>query len=498
MAICFCTMAQSQFTTLVPELYKISAFRMKSGSFTVEGANSNYVYFTSLQDNSIKNYNTDGVFTMDKEGSSCEKTLVNLPDNYNFLKGFEANGELMAFYTSYDKKTKQFGLCVNRMNLDGGTASWAPEEFLSYQCEKRDGTYLETAISPDRRFFSILLLATDKKNSFKGTFLFVFDNQGSMLWQQEVPVELNERTFGVLDMAITNNGTVYVAVDAYFAPNNKTRTDEIVNIYEITDNNVNVTSQRVDFGFISNGKILLAKNGDVVLGGYYRTDLKENETGSYICRYNPTTSGFESMDNKEFEGYSKKGGKGGVTNNVSDDNYWVTVEALFEYENGSIVLLGEQQYSAVYTVNNNGTQATTWKYWAKNIMYTAASQDGTITGFDMFMKNQVASSGMPQTHKYLGISYYAYMQDDQIRIVFADNYNNYHGKSDQMLIKTPKSQEAIVMLTIDSDGKDGLKVLFDTKTAKMWMTRPLFSSSDSFIAITRSGKYEAINKISIP
>ena len=384
----------------------------------------------------------------------------------------------------------------NDINPSGGKAAWKPEEVLNFTYEKQDNLMIATAVSPDNSKNLIAFVQLQNKGSYKGNVVCVFDNKGEMLWQNTLELEVNTDFFNILDMAINNEGTVFAGVYTFDSPKSHGRTNESLYMYEITESSTSSVSENVNF-HISNGKMITGQSGRIYIGGYYCQDLKKNENGSYMVTYDPKSSNFTTISHSDFPASYKEKNAGGILAGfLANQENRVTVEALYECSNGSVVMLGEQKAMRAVQSQNGGT---TYYYMAKNVVYNKTDANGEIEKFALFDKKQMATSGSSYlSYKRLGISYYPFFDNDEVYILYADNLNNYKGKSGvpYKALLSGKALYCCTQLVIDKEGNGETKKLLSTKEDKRTVTTPLFYDGNGYIVVEETKKELNISKLS--
>ncbi|MBO7647202.1 MAG: hypothetical protein J6S56_03800 [Bacteroidales bacterium] len=496
-AIFFATTAFAQkITVLGPDVagenlaYLLNTHRCEKADGT------RYLYSASIEKGKKKT-EIDKIFTIE-DGRVTATTLTH-PESVNFLKCYDNEDGLAAFYIDRNNKEKVYTLYGNKISPTGGSAPWNPDEILSFTFEKQDNLMIATAISPDKSKNLVAFVQLQRKGSYKGNVVCVFDNSGDLLWQNTLDFDFKSDYFNIIDMAVNNEGVAFAGVYAFDAPNNHTRTNEVLYMYEITESNSSSVSEPLDF-HISNGKMMTGKSGNVIMGGYYKKDLKKNENGSYIVVYDPKSSNFKSISHKDFPGdYHEKATGGIPAGYCPNQDHYITAEGLYACSDGSVILLGEQKTMRSVTTQAGNMQITTYYYFARGVVYDKTDSNGEITQSKIFEKRQMAAAGASGfSYKRMGVSYYPFFENDKLYILYADNSANYAGKSNMVYKNTAagKKMYCCTMLTIDENGKGETTKLMDLKTAKRMITTPLFKTDDGFIVVENMKKTVNISHLS--
>jgi hypothetical protein len=297
-------------------------------------------------------------------------------------------------------------------------------------------------------------------------------------------------------MVITDEAEVYVSMVSYKVAGKNTRTNEQLHVYEINSNGINTRTEDISFGHISNGRMLISRNGDVCLGGFYCTNPKENENGTYMLRYDTKYSSIKSVNNQNFpSSYKEKAVSKFFSSTVTNQNCYVTADQLVEFANGNVALLGEQR-NITKVVDNKGM--VTYNYFAKHIMFTLSDENGDIIDFKMFDKDQATATGsMAYSFESVGLSYFPFFKDDKIYMIFADNIDNFSGESGHSIKMFMNNKHCTAMLVVDDSGKESKQQLINSKLAKGRLYTPLSIEDDGFMIIFVDKKSTNISKLNV-
>lgn len=486
---CLCTIVSAQTITPIQQGVRKSFMAYFMATRTHEGVDGQHlVYSQKLEDGPGKKEVSDYLFLINANDNTMTQSIVAHHESFNFLRSFENADGLVAYYLVDDNKEKTYTLYSNVVNKEDKTHQWDPEKLLTITYEKRDNLKIATSVSPDKTKGMICFLQAQRKGQFKGSKIMTFDNQGNILWDIEPEFNMNNEYFGVIDMAIDNDGTVYAGVYSYDEISKNKRSDETFHIYHITSNDI--TSQSENIGYsISNGKMIVGQTGKVYVGGYTCSNLTKNEDGSYIATYDPSSSSLK-VGHQQFPSEYKDGNYPGgpMVGFYPNQKYGVVVKDLVEFSNGTAALLGElRTYVTIQTQNGSTTY-----FFTKHVVYNQTNASGDVEKFKLFDRKAEAAN-------YVSITYSTLFANDKIYVMFPDHMDNYAGKTGfpykRLLGGTKKY--CCSLLTIDNQGEGEMKKLFDAKQSKIQVVRPLFVESDGFIVLDFDKKGTNFSKINV-
>lgn len=445
-----------------------------------------YLMSNNLEDGPGKKEKSDYIFTINTNENNVTQSIVAHPETFNCIRSFESNDAIISYYIVDNNKSKTYTLYSNSIFKGDKTHKWNPEEIMTIPYEKRDNLMIATSVSPDKTKGMICFLQAQRKGMFKGSKLITFDNQGNGLWDIEPEFNMDNETFGVLDMAIDNDGTVYAGVYSYNEESKNKRNNQTIHIYQITSNDIVSQSENINYN-ISNGKMIVGQTGNVYVGGYTCSSLTKNEDGTYMVTFDPKTSSIKTVSHQEFPGDYKETFPGGpMVGFYPNQKYSVIVKDLFEFSNGTTALLGElRTYVTVQTQNGSTTY-----YFTKHVVFSQTNSEGEFDKLTFFDRKAEAGN-------YVSITYTPIFANDQIYVIYPDHMDNFAGKEGFPFkrIMGGAKKYCCTLLTIDNKGEGTYQKLFDAKQSKSQVVRPLSVESDGFIVLDFDKKGTNISKL---
>ena len=427
----------------------------------------------------------DVFYTVNKDDYSINEVQLQHLNSYNFFTMYEDESNIYVLYSEWQNKTKTYSLYMNAIEKQSKSAKWHPESIISVTTEKRDGLYLYTAVSPDNSKMAFCLLVATKKNDFKGSVARCFGEGGEQIWEDELNFDFSNKTFSIDGFVLDDQAVAYAAISSYTNATKTKRDDESLQFVMISADNTQTYDERIDFGYITSSTMKMSKSGKVVLGGYYCDNLSKGEQGSYMAIFDPER-GDVSVDHSDFPSdyYAGKAMMG----IPAPSSYSTRAQYIEEYEDGTLLLLGEMRTTIAYTDNRG---MTTYRFYARNIPVVYADASGKINDFALIKKNQFASAGSPQTTLVLrgqGFSYVPVMHNNKVYLFFNDAVENYTGKVDQLSKPSYAPAHASAYCTIVPGQPIETKSIMNGKVTKYRLIIPLLVEDDHVLGICTNKK----------
>ena len=381
--------------------------------------NQHYILFSS------RYTDKEALVSIPGNNGKGQQLVLQHPADYELLVAYEDATQIRCIYKCYKYDTKTYGIYLNVFPKDAESVEWNPEAVFLFPLEKTEDIRCWSARSPDQSKAAVALFLTNtRSNSLKGSIVMTFDENG-LLWKNPLDLEFENNTLEIFNFAVSNEAKVYTAILSFNKENekDKSRKNETLHLFESSEyGEINSTDFQVEFGSLSCGRLLITHQGNVMIGGYYAPKYGEKETGCYIVRYdmNPLTSANISHEDFPSTYYNYVHTPSGK----KAQDFSVYPSYFFEFSDGTVALLGE-----MYT-----TFSITMVFSAGgSILVHFADKNGDISQFKTIEKVQtsVETSHSPGSLRGRLFSYSALMHNDRIHLFFADNVENYHGKSGQ-------------------------------------------------------------------
>ncbi len=312
--------------------------------------------------------------------------------------------------------------------------------------------------SPDKEHFAFLIYHKDYADNVSKIHAVVFDQNGNIVWENDVVPEFEEQFFRTFDYCMDNNGTIYLPVLSMNKDKDEKKiTEQYLNLVRVQENGVETDRVEADFGFPSHAKVENTQNGNVLLCGFYQEDLDElsTETGVFVFLYDPKKQEFTSSFHHDFDAsYFAKYPKTdkGVPHPVHPW-YQILCNQIFESTNGDIVICAEH-------VSRKITYSVDYGSYTRrmgDILLIRYVPGKSIT-MQLVPKNQSGvSRGNPLDWRHVFVSYTAFMRHNDLYLVYNDAVANipYPGKGEEIAISPwgANNKFASVCTRITNDGK---------------------------------------------
>ncbi|MCR4965418.1 MAG: hypothetical protein K6A41_07150 [Bacteroidales bacterium] len=444
-----------------------------------------YLFYTDNTVWSASKPVDDIIFSIDRKSNKVSEMYLQHLNSYEFINMYEDEKNLYALFSLWENKTKTYTLFLNTIAKNQSPAKWNPEPVFTITTEKRDGLYLYHGVSPDNSKMAFCVLAATKKNDFKGSVAMAFGDGGEKLWENDVDFDFSNKTFSIIDFVVDNDAVAYTAVSSYTNATRSSRDDEALHIITISSDNTRSVDERIDFGYVTSGKMKLTSNGNLVVGGYYCENFKENEAGYFMGVLNLQNEGF-IIDKAEFPSdyYAGKA----MLGIPAPDKHATTAQYIEEYPDGKLLLLGEMRATVII---RDSKGMTSYKYYARNIPVVYADETGKLIDFALIKKNQMAGSGVPQKTLSLraqGFSYVPLMHNGKVYLFFCDAMENYLGKSGMLSKPSFAPAHATAYCAIVPGQPIETKAILNGKTDKYRMIIPLSMGDDYVVGIGTNKK----------
>lgn len=433
----------------------------------------------------------DMVFQIfDKNFKNVKKQeTVLLPENskkYTNEGFFSVKNDFFWFYSTWDRKTETERLFALPFDKD----------FLKF--ESKEIKMVETdRLDPNNKYRfnystdSTKMLVTyrvkpkerrDKLN--KDIIGFnLFDNKMNKLYAGEIEMPYSEYDMNNLDYEIDSRGNIYMLTEVKINNSmdgevNKDRDSRNAYRYElIRVNQKNNTLQAIKINLDNKytKTVVLSEdlNHNIIIAGYYSD--KKNSSGSngaYIIRLEFDSNNAikdlrttycefpaETLKAYESERSKKKMDKKDKEGDLEASN--LSFNKIVFYEDGSVLIIGEEYYVVEHTHYNGKTTTTTYTYYYNDILVLKADKTGKTLWCNKIPKQQ-SGSGTAD------LSYHHHNFNGEDYIIYLDNIKNI----DLPLTETPASHSSgrggyLTCVKIGKDGKMTKKSIFDIKEEKV-------------------------------
>ncbi len=437
-----------------------------------------------------------GCVVLPKNGEPSREITVNHP-LYWLISCYEDDQNLIALYRNETKTT--YEICLNILPKDAQKFVWAPQTVLSIPRTDQITFRAIGATSRDKRKAGVAIFQMQYSTSNLQKVYMVSFGENGKNWEIPLDMDFEGTNLQLLDVVVDDNANLYTALLTYIKKEGKNEDiyeNETIHLYQCGEyGELNTIEKEVEFGHVSDGMLLLTHNGQLVLGGYYAPKPKGKETGCFFATASVTDFTDISLSLQDFpESYfhykhSKTGQKAEVFHAYPID--------FQEFSDGNIILLGDMQahWSDISTYTIGGP-----------ILLHFADPKGEINGFKTVTKSQsiVGQSNSPTGLRHRMFSYYSFMENDVIRLIFPTNIANFKGETNKNILVMERVfgsgldyDEVCAAQCIVNSRQEitAPELLMEYKPLNSYIIAPLFIENDGII-IYRSSKKVTTNMIS--
>lgn len=320
----------------------------------------------------------------------------------------------------------------------------------------------------------------------------LFDYKMNKLYSAEIEMPYSEFDMNNLDYEVDSRGNIYMLTEVKI--NNSLdgevdRDNKNAMRYElIRVNQKNNTLQAIKINLENKytNSVILSEdlNHDIVIAGYYSNNRNSNgSNGAYIIRLeydannavknvSTTYCEFPAETLKAYENERTKRKMDKKDKNGSLEASNLTLDKLIFYEDGSVMIIGEEYYVVTNTYYNGRTTTTTYTYYYNDILVLKADKNGKTLWCNKIPKQQSGSSGGSvgffSAYNSKGstpdLSYHHHNYNGEDYFIYLDNIKNI----DLPLTETPFPHSSgrggyLTCVKIAKDGKMTKKSIFDIK-----------------------------------
>ena len=430
----------------------------------------------------------------------------------------QIDGALILFSSVLDNKSKVNSLYAQTINKETLYPSSKLTKIGAIEFDgkskRNSGSFTYTISNDEKRILIYYNLPYEKDENEK-FFYHIFDKDLNLLWEKNVTLPYENDLFVVVDYDIQENGDLYLLSKIFKEKAKERRKGKPNYHYQIlayTDKGESKKEYPVvlEGKFLTDMKIAINQEGDIICGGFYSDNGTMSINGSYFLKIDESTKSIVSKSFKEF-------GIDFITQNMTDKNKKKTKKReekgkdveLYQYDlddivlkdDGGAVLVGEQYYvRVVTTTDTQGNIRTTYHYYYNDIIVISIDPDGQIEWTEKIAKRQhtINDGGFFS-------SYALAIFEDKMNFIFNDNAKNLatskmtKGKAKGVIYDFTKrfKSSVAVLVQLDSDGRQVKEALFNAKDAEL-LIRPKVAeqiSDQEMVIYGQKRKTERFGKI---
>ena len=301
------------------------------------------------------------------------------------------------------------------------------------------------------------------------------------------------RTSEVADMKISDKGKVLVLLNNYQQVKRKQNDHQLRLLSLYKNNDFTQFIVPTSFGIIQSMKLLVLKNENYFVAGYYAEKQNRTTVGYFTYTFDPRREN-EVVTEYRYtfkESYKEREAVGYSAPTKANNEYNFKCDYLWELEGDFVVMLGEQ-FAETTTVNPKNKEVT-YNYFFKDLYYHYFALDGHGAGYDFVPKPQHGSSlATPITDfTQKGLSYFAFLGEGSVYVLYNESSGQYNAKKtdDWVSFNSDNMREASLgMCRIDKIGLV-FKLVVTPPIRDLFFNRMWFSDGYN-ILLGFSGKKE--------
>lgn len=385
-----------------------------------------------------------GIVTYNKStGTAFEEDVV-LPTGYHHLYTRAIGTDFFGYYYRYNPEKHSFDYSVAQYpqkKSSDGVRNINPENRLSVDLTGRGEILKYVAVSPDESKYAITFIVPNDRNQAPYFYCYIYDNTGKELWYDKFLPTIEGNKFTIQDIELTDKGELLLLVYAVKGKN-ATVQHPTMQLFSCTRGNITSISEEITFGFINSMKMLRLANKDIFIGGYYDETQQSNTTGyfNFIVKDDPTLK----ITGKNHAAFNY--GSGATYSGLTDHDYYVKCDYIFEMPDHIIAMLGEQ-YTSIQQHGEKSSLA--YRHHTNDIYCNKFTLGGTDLGFVKVNKHVSAQAGeivtthddgeriaafrmeektarpKAMTFYNLGLGYVPVVQGSHIYVIYTDKASNF-------------------------------------------------------------------------
>ena len=364
---------------------------------------------------------------------------------------FQFGDRFLFFYNVYNRGRKSEQLYYREISFDRGTWKGAPKMLVS--TDGKVGGDIATVnsfwggfkkvnkfgiqFSKDRsrmlvHYRMVPEIKNDKK-SYDIIGLHVFDREMKSVWGEEVEMPYTEKQMNNIDYSVDSESNAYILSTVLDDQNGDTKSKRDIPEYHIEllkkePRSSELAISRLELGekFIRTAWLYESPEDKMVCAGYYGNEKRSRGVDGVF--YMKVDMSGKLYDSHEYEipvsilnqYVSKRTRK---KNNKKDDDgeaqfYNLKLRNLKFYEDGSILLIGEQHYIVENTSRTGNMTTTSYTYYYNDILATKIDASGELSWMIKLPKRQRGGAGTGS------MSYKHYFKNGYHYFMFIDNVKN--------------------------------------------------------------------------
>lgn len=399
------------------------------------------------------------------------------------------NGKLYLLTSTINKKQMKKELYIESVSKEKLSLNKDAKKIAEYdilKTRRKNSGFYDCILSKDESK-TLVYYSLPFENETKEKFGFqVYDPSMNLIWEKEITLPYDDASFSIEDYKIGNNGDIYL-VGRLYNSESSDYTYELL-VYSSEADNVDQFSIKTKDSYISNIKVEVLDNQNILCAGFYSNtnhynvidgcyymtlDAKSKDIIQYKSKAFDLNFLTQNMSEKKEEKAIQKAAKG---KSIGLVNYYFN--HIVTKKDGGYYLLAEQHYTTENRIKNLNRpgHSIIIEHFYNDIIVINVANDGEIDWNVKIPKRQ-------QTKNDGGIasSYGTFNNENNLYLLFNDNpKNNNYVTGDKVYKYGTNLNHALTAIEINSAGEIKRESLLSKDDTKLG-TRPaaLFNISEN-------------------
>ncbi len=417
-----------------------------------------YVFFRSIywDTKALTRNESIKYFIVNKDLTTIKTATLSFDKGDTYRSVHYTENQIGVICDNYDKKNKEMNIILKRYNKKTGafignktlakvkTPSWNPWYYASS--------------SPDGTKYGVVFMAENTGDKFDEFHAFVMNQEGEFIWKVTKSLQLSNETFGLQEIATTNDGKIYLSFTS--APKNKRSPDQmtyvdLTRVSEDENDHISIPLNKRTLSDVGNKAL---RNGNLFFACLFSEDAESHPTHLQTVIVdaekfeitNNTISEIPKMDTRS------KAVAPIIGTIPSKYDYGMIIKGIEELENGEIAIVSEQVASIIF--DNAGSRMP---FYMKGAIMTAfANKDGAIENYDVYNRFQKSNQ-----QRYLSCGIFS--MGNHVYYLFNESTKRYQKKGDDATFNGNNSKEAVLVCNKLSNGNKTEEICLTDKTGKI-------------------------------
>ncbi|MFO0320945.1 MAG: hypothetical protein ACK504_00785 [Bacteroidota bacterium] len=424
------------------------------------------------------------VFDKDFKNLKKQETAI-LPANskkFVYENFFNLQGNIYWFYSTWEKKTKTEKLFALPLDKNSLTFS-APEINLieAHRIASGEKYHFYPSADSSKILVTYRLKPKEKRDQLNKDIIGfnLFDRDLKKLFASEIEMPYSEAEMNNLDYEIDSKGNIYLlaevninnSVDGIVRIDKENKSPTRYELIRVNQKNSTLQAIKINLKEKFTNSVILSEdfNHNIIIAGYYSNKKNSNSSdGAYIIKLEldennsvknlqTTYCEFPAETLQAFE--KDRIRKRMEKKNKKEDleAYNLSFDQISFYEDGSMLIVGEEYYVVTYVYNTGRSIATSYTYYYNDILALKADKNGKTIWCKKIPKQQFGSTIEDLSfhhHRFKGEDYFFYL----------DNVKNINLSLDEY----PLPHQAglggyLTCVKIDQEGRMTKKNIFDIR-----------------------------------